>query len=45
VTATERPVAEAAATPRPGRQYWEAQGLADIVVSEFEAASAAGRTD
>jgi hypothetical protein len=45
VTATEQPVAEAVATPRPGRQYWEAQGLTDIVVSEFEAASAAGRMD
>jgi hypothetical protein len=45
VTATEQPGAEAAARPRPGRQYWEAQGLTDIVVPEFEAALAAGRTD
>ena len=45
MTATEEPVAEAAATPRPGRQYWEAQGLTDIVVHEFQAAAAAGRTD
>jgi superfamily II DNA or RNA helicase len=45
VTATEQPVAETAATPHPGRQYWEAQGLTDIVVPEFEAASAAGQAD
>jgi hypothetical protein len=45
VTATDQTVTEAAATPRPGHQYWEAQGLTDIVVPEFEAASAAGRTD
>ena len=45
MTATEQPAAEPAGTPRPGRQYWEAQGLTDIVVPEFEAASAAGQTD
>jgi hypothetical protein len=45
MAATEQPVAEAIAAPRPGRQYWEAQGLTDIVVPEFEAASAAGQTD
>ena len=45
MTAIDQPVAEAATTPRSGRQYWEAQGLTDIVVPEFEAASAAGRSD
>ena len=45
MAATAQPVAEADAPPRAGRQYWEAQGLTDIVVPEFEAASAAGRTD
>ena len=45
MAATEEPVAVTVATPRPGRQYWEAQGLTDIVVPEFEAAFAADRTD
>ena len=45
MTAIEQPAAEPAATPHAGRQYWEAQGLTDIVVPEFEAASAAGQTD